>query len=160
MPVRKILLSTFLLVLTIFVGGVWAHEAKDAAMTSTHARASLAFRPVIEFGHQGGNLRPYKIGIDANGQVRVLQGRPQLKTREIPAEKVQELVSLASDKTFWESSSADEGQAQRGLPDFGSVFVRVRAAAGRQPVIYHHGRQAGPLGKFYAQLSDLVLAQP
>jgi hypothetical protein len=160
MPVRKIFLSAFLLVLTIFVGGVWAHEAKDSAMTSTLANASLAFRPVIEFGHQGGNLRPYKIGIDANGQVRILQGRPPLKAKSIPAEKVRELVNMASDKAFWESSSADEGEAQRGLPDFGFVFVKVHAAKGSQPVIYHHGRQAGPLGKFYAQLSDLVLAQP
>ncbi|HEV7374505.1 MAG TPA: hypothetical protein VGN95_07300 [Pyrinomonadaceae bacterium] len=160
MPVRKILLSTFLLMLTISVGGVWAHEAKDAAMTSTHANAPLAFRPVIEFGHQGGNLRPYKIGIDASGRVRVLQGRTQLATNHIPAEKVQELVSMASDKSFWESSSADDAETKRGLPDFGFVFVRVRAAAGSQPVIYHHGRQTGPLGKFYAQLSDLVLAHP
>jgi hypothetical protein len=159
MPVRKILLSTFLLMLSICVGGVWAHEAKDSAMTSKLANAPLAFRPVIEFGHQGGNLRPYKIGIDANGQVRVLQGRPQLATNHIPAEKVQELVSMASDNSFWESSPADDAKAQRGLPDFGFVFVRVRAAAGSHPVIYHHGRQAGPLGKFYAQLSDLVLAQ-
>lgn len=125
-------------------------------MALAPATTARTFRPVIEFGHKGGNLRPYRIGIDASGQVRVLEGSPQLKADRIPAEKVQELLQMASDKNFWESTAADDAQAQKVLPDFGFVFVRVRAAGRR--VIYHHGRYAGPLGKFYTQLSDLVLA--
>lgn len=137
---RIILLSSFLLM---------------ASMPAT-ATTARTFRPVIEFGHKGGNLRPYRIGIDASGQVKVLEGSPQLKANRIPAEKVQELLQEASDKSFWESSSADDAQAQRVLPDFGFVFVKVRVTGRR--LIYHHGRYAGPLGRFYTQLSDLVLA--
>jgi hypothetical protein len=150
--------SLFLLTLLVSWTTISAHEARDSAMTLRPADARLAFRPVIEFGHEGGNLRPYKIGIDGNGRVKILAGNLQLKTQRIPVEKVRELVSLASDKGFWESSEAVETEAPKVLPDFGFVFVRVRAAGRR--VIYHHGRQQGALGKFYAQLSDLVLEQP
>jgi hypothetical protein len=150
--------SLFILTLLVSWTTISAYEARDSAMTLRPADARLAFRPVIEFGHEGGNLRPYKIGIDANGRVKILAGNLQLKTERIPAEKVRELVTLASDKGFWESSAADETEAQKVLPDFGFVFVRVKAAGRR--VIYHHGRQRGALGKFYAQLSDLVLEQP
>ncbi|MDT4897133.1 MAG: hypothetical protein QOH25_2210 [Acidobacteriota bacterium] len=158
MPLRMILLSISLLMLTIPLSAIPAREAKDSAMTPLPADAKSVFRPVIEFGHEGGNLRPYKIGIDASGRVRVLAGRPQLKVERIAAEKVRELVSLASNKGFWESSAADDMEAQKVPPDFGFVFVRLRAATRR--VIYHHGRQAGALGRFYTQLSDLVLVQP
>lgn len=151
MSARIILSSICLLTLTIFFGTVWAKEAKDSVL-----KATPAFRPVIEFGHQGGNLRPYRIGIDAGGQVKVLAGSPHLKADHIPAEKVQELLQMASDESFWKSTAADDARAQKMLPDFGFVFVRVHVTG--QRAIYHRGRQTGPLGKFYTELSDLVLA--
>lgn len=158
MSKRTSLASLCLLTLLVSWAAIPAQEAKYSAMASTlTATTRLTFRPVIEFGHDGGNLRPYRIGIDANGQVRVLKGRPHLKTDHIPAEKVRELISLASDKSFWESSAADDAQTPQVLPDFGFVFVRVRSAGGH-PAIYHRGQHTGALGRFYTQLSDLVLA--
>jgi hypothetical protein len=162
MPVLRIILSIFLLLLTTLGGGVWAHEAKEPAMTAAAANAGRAFRAVIEFGHEGGNLRPYKIGIDADGRVKVLEGGPQLKTRRISTEKVRELVLEASDKSLWESSAAAGAAAtKKVLPDFGFVYIKVRAVDGRHSVVLdRHGQPTGTLGSFYEQLSDLVLAQP
>ena len=152
---KTILLSVLLLMLTISTTGVWAKGATGFAVGATPVVSRQAFRPVVEFGHKGGNLRPYRIGIDASGQVKVLQGSPQLKAESIPAEKVQELVREASDDQFWKASAEEEASAQKILPDFGFVFVKVRSAGHR--VIYHQGRPAGPLGRFYDQLSELLL---
>jgi len=142
--------------LTVLAGVVTAHGSKAGAKRRTRANERPAFRPVIEFGHQGGNLRPYRIGIDASGRVKVLQGVPQLKVESIPAEKVSELVREASDEDFWKTNSADDEAAGKILPDFGFVFVKVHASGRR--LIYHHGRHTGPLGRFYTELSELILA--
>ncbi|MDT5122002.1 MAG: hypothetical protein QOC96_1484 [Acidobacteriota bacterium] len=154
--------TALLAVLSIAVLTTLEAQAQQETKTTgveIPAQVSRAFRPVIEFGHAGGNLRPYRIGIDANGLVKVLEGSPQLKAEHISAEKVRELVRMANNKKFWESSSADTAEGQKVLPDFGFVFVKVRAA-GRRRLIYHHGQATGPLGRFYTQLSDLVMAQP
>jgi hypothetical protein len=156
MSAKATLLSVFLLVLTTTASVAWAGGAKGSVLRSAPAVSSPAFRPVIEFGHKGGNLRPYRIGIDAGGHVKVLAGRPQLKVESIPAEKVEELLREASDDTFWKTSAEEDAQAKKILPDFGFVFVRVRAPGGRS--IYHQGRYAGPLGRFYDQLSEFLLA--
>lgn len=151
------------LLITMAVTTVFAAEARqqaDQAVVQGDPKANEVFRPVIEFGHGGGNLRPYKIGIDANGQVRILDGSPQLKTQSIPVEKVAEFLKEAVNKEFWRSSSVEDRKAQNVLPDFGFVFVRVRVPGHSRRIIYRHGPQAGPLGRFYAQLSDLVLTQP
>jgi hypothetical protein len=140
--------------------GVNAQQETNATAVKTPARTGRGFRPVIEFGHEGGNLRPYRIGVDANGRVKVLKGSPQLKVRRISVEKLRELVSVASDKNFWEKSSADDAEEQKVLPDFGFVFVRLRQTSGSPRTIYHQGQQAGPLGRFYTQLADLVLVEP
>ena len=152
---KTTLLITFLFMLTISTTGVWAKGAKGSAVGATPVVSHQAFRPVIEFGHKGGNLRPFRIGIDESGRVKVLQGGPQLKVESIAAEKLQELLREASDDSFWKTSAAEEAQAQKILPDFGFVFVKVRSAGHR--VIYHQGRHTGPLGRFYDKLSELLL---
>jgi len=140
---------------------VQAAQQPDIGAVQNAAVPKGPFQPVIEFGHAGGNLRPYKIGIDAAGQVRILDGGPQLKTQSIPVEKVRELLSEARNKRFWKSTSAEDRKAQNVLPDFGFIFVKVRAGSHQsRRTIYRRGPEAGPLGRFYAQLSDLVLTQP
>lgn len=111
-------------------------------------------KPVIEFGHDGGNLRPYRIGINKTGRVKILMGAPSLKVEELPAEEVRILLRKASDKRFWKRP----GDAKRPrLPDLGFVFVKVRDSRGK--IIEHRGAQTGPLGEFYSILSELVLAK-
>ena len=121
------------------------------------ARSGHTFHPVIEFGHYGGNLRPYTIGIDAAGHVKVMKGNPRLKAQSIPVGQVQEFLQKATDKRFWQEVSGPATPTS-ALPDFGFVFVTVRTTTGK--VTKHHGAQSGPLGEIYSKLSDLVLANP
>lgn len=157
MSAKAILLGAFVLVLTATAAAnVSAKGVKDSAGRPRATVSRAAFRPVIEFGHRGGNLRPYRIGIDASGRVKILQGRPPLKADSVPAEKVEELLREASDAQFWKTTAEDDAAAQKILPDFGFVFVRVRTADGRR--INHQGRASGPLGKLFDQLAELILA--
>lgn len=128
-----------------------------AAGAQIAAGSGHSFHPIIEFGHEGGNLRPYRIGIDAAGHIKVMKGNPQLKAQSIPAEQVQELLQKATDNSFWKGVPGSETPAS-ALPDFGFVFVTVHSTKGK--VTKHHGAQSGPLGEFYSTLSDLVLAKP
>jgi hypothetical protein len=125
----------------------------------TSGRSKRAARPIIEFGHKGGNLRPYTIAIDEGGRVRVLAGAPPLKTHRIPAGKVQEIVNKARDDSFWKTGQT-EAEQKPTLPDFGSVFIKVRVPGHTSRVIRREGAQVGPLGEFYQMLSDFVLATP
>src|SRR3954470_11918710 len=126
MSAKVILFSALSLILFTPATLVCAKGAKEAAPPRPRALSHAGFRPVIEFGHKGGNLRPYRIGIDASGLVKVLQGSPQLKAESVAPEKVQELLREASDDQFWKAGAAQDAEAPKILPDFGFVFVRVR----------------------------------
>jgi hypothetical protein len=112
-------------------------------------------RPVIEFGHEGGNLRPYRVAIYADGRVKAMEGVAPLKGDFIPADKVKELLRKATDKRFWLSGPSRKRPA---LPDFGVVFVKTWTASGK--IIYHKGAQTGPLAEYYSLLTDLVFQKP
>jgi hypothetical protein len=129
------------------------------AHSQMHPAGKRASRYVIEFGHGGGNLRPYKIAIAEDGRVKVLEGAPPLKTKHVPSEKVRELLSQAANEDFWNAKQRED-EAKPVLPDFGFVFVKVRVQSQPSRVINKRGPQAGPLGEYYQTLSDLVLAQP
>jgi hypothetical protein len=136
-------------------GAVATQGSKSATASSKPASVRHTSRPVIEFGHQGGNLRPYRVAIYADGRVEAIEGIAPLKGDFIPADKVKELVRKATDKGFWKSGPSKKRPA---LPDFGFVFVKVRTASGR--IIYHKGAQTGPLAEYYALLSDAVFQKP
>lgn len=150
----NLLIALSLLVLAVVSEAAEARESGDARAESKQTAIKQS-RPVIEFGHEGGNLRPYRVAIYADGRVKALKGAPSLKAQSVPAEKVTELVSRATDRKFWKRGRIEKRPA---LPDFGFAFVRVRTQSGR--IIYHHGPQTGPLGEYYSALSDLVLAKP
>ncbi|MGB9177640.1 MAG: hypothetical protein WCB68_00210 [Pyrinomonadaceae bacterium] len=137
---------------------VQARPMKDKTFPQTRSARRQTSKPVIVFGHTGGNLRPYKVAIYADGRVSALEGAPPLDTKQIPAEKVTELVQQASDKNFWKFQG--DQSAEKVLPDFGFVFVKVRTPARSSRFINHSGRGVGPLGEFYQQLSDLVFIKP
>lgn len=136
-----------------------ARIMKVKTFTQIGAGNKQASRPVIIFGHTGGNLRPFKVAIYADGRVSALEGAPPLAAKQIPAEKVTELVRQASDKNFWKPRQGNES-AQKVLPDFGFVFVEVRTQGRPSRFVKHNGRGVGPLGQFYQQLSDLVFTKP
>ena len=119
------------------------------------APVTNAKSPAIEFGHEGGNLRPYKIVVFEDGRIEVIDGSPALNVHSLSPEKVKDLVRKSTSKNFWKGLPIDKRPA---LPDFGFVFVKVRTPAGK--IIYHHGAHAGRLGEFYSELSDLVLEKP
>lgn len=141
----RIAASCLSILLLLACPGATAREQRKAFRTA---------RPVIEFGHEGGNLRPYRIAIYKDGRVVALKGVPALKTSSIPIEKLDELVAKATDPNFWKRGRIE---SRPTIPDFGFVFVRVRAPSGR--TIYRHGAQKGPLGEFYSLLSGIVLEQ-
>ena len=154
------LLRTFLtiLILLAFVstaGAAQTQRSKSATASSKPASVTHSSRPVIEFGHEGGNLRPYRVAIYADGRVQNLEGVAPLKGDLIPADRVKELVHKATDKHFWKTGPAKKRPA---LPDFGVVFVKVRTASGR--IIYHKGAQIGALAEYYSLVSDTVFQKP
>jgi len=125
-----------------------------ALTAQTYATSHRSFEPVIEFGHEGGNLRPYRIGISKDGRVKALNGNPLLKVEKLSRVQVRSLLHKATEGRFWKRP----GDAERPrLPDLGFVFVRVHASGRR--VVEHRGAQSGPLGEFYSILSELVLAR-
>jgi hypothetical protein len=143
-----------LTILVLLAAGRDAMSQSSKAVNEP-AGVTKAAQPAIEFGHEGGNLRPYKIAVFEDGRIEVIEGSPALKVRSISADKVKELVHKASSRTFWKGSHVE---ARPALPDFGFVFVKVRTPAGK--IIYHNGAQSGRLGEFYSQLSDLVIEKP
>ncbi len=156
MPSTSILWTACLSLAFVLNGAaIQAKERREATGIKKATKARHAAPPVIEFGHEGGNLRPYKVGIYADGRVEPLRGLPSVTTNGVSAERVKELVRKSGDRTFWSRGSA---QKRPALPDFGFVFVRVRTPSGR--IIYRHGAQTGPLGELYSELSELVLSKP
>ena len=131
---------------------------KDKNSMQTRAANKRTAQPVIIFGHTGGNLRPYKVAIYADGRVRALEGAPPLAARHIPAEKVTELLHQASNQDFWKPRDGNSS-AEQVLPDFGFVFVKVRTPGRSSRFVNHSGRGVGPLGEFYQQLSDLLFTK-
>jgi hypothetical protein len=129
--------------------------SQSSRAANAPAHDTKAAQPAIEFGHEGGNLRPYKIAVFEDGRIETLEGLPALKVDSISPDKVKELVHKASSKDFWKGSHIE---ARPALPDFGFVFVKVRTPTGK--IINHHGAQSGRLGELYSQLSDLVLEKP
>lgn len=152
--VRPLSILVSLAVLAI-AGKVEAQQSTNSTSNSNSPSVRDASRPVIEFGHEGGNLRPYRVAIYADGQVVNLEGIAPLKGDLIPPDKVKELVRKARDKRFWKSGPSKKRPA---LPDFGFVFVKVRTASGR--IINHTGAQIGPLAEYYSLLTDLVFQKP
>ena len=144
--------SSVLLLLAFVVAGDARHDREPRDTTSKASNTKQTEKPAIEFGHEGGNLRPYRVVIYRDGRVETKEGAVSLKVDSLPSDKVKELVSKASDRDFWKKGPI---AARPSLPDFGFVFVRVRTRSGK--TIYHHGAQTGPLDEFYSQLSDLVL---
>lgn len=140
---------TILLLLVLAAGG--------DAITQLRTPASVAAKdqPVIQFGHEGGSLRPFTIALYEDGRVEATKGAPPLKTNSISPDKVKELIAKASSKSFWKKSHIEERPT---VPDFGFVFVKARSASGK--IINHHGAKSGRLGEFYSELSDLVLKEP
>lgn len=159
MSIKAALLIVLSCLITVAVSmPAQARPANDKTfpqMRAAHRRTSQA---VIVFGHTGGNLRPYKVAIYADGRVRALEGAPPLAARRIPAEKVTELLDRARNKDFWESRDSNRG-AEQVLPDFGFVFVKVRTQGRSSRFVNHSGRGIGPLGEFYQQLSDLLFTK-
>jgi hypothetical protein len=141
--------------LTVLVLLASGRDAMSQSSKNEPAGVTKAAQPAIEFGHEGGNLRPYKIAVFEDGRIEVIEGSPALKSHSISAEKIKDLVQKASHKNFWKSSHIDERPA---LPDFGFVFVKVKTASGR--IINHKGAQIGPLAEYYSLLTDLVLQNP
>jgi hypothetical protein len=141
--------------LTVVLLTILMLSAGRNPLNQSSSAAIQEMRPAIEFGHEGGNLRPYKIAFFQDGRVEAIEGAPSFKTRSISPDKVKELIAKASRKNFWTGSRTSK---RPRLPDFGFVFVKVRTASGK--TIYHHGAQSGRLGEFYSQLAALVLEQP
>ena len=151
-PFLTILIS---LVLVSTAGAEQAQRSKSATANSRPPSVRHASRPVIEFGHEGGNLRPYRVAIYPDGRVEAMEGVARLKGDFIPADKVKELLHKATDKHFWKSGPSKKRPA---LPDFGVVFVKIWSASGR--IISHKGAQIGPLAEYYSLLSDAVFQKP
>lgn len=143
-----------LTILVLLAAGRDAMSQSSRAVNEP-AGVTKAAQPVIEFGHEGGNLRPYKVAIYADGRIQNLEGVAPLKDDLIPPDKLKELVRKARDKRFWNSGPSKKRPA---LPDFGFVFVKVRTASGR--IISHKGAQIGPLAEYYSLLTDLVFQKP
>lgn len=122
-------------------------------LAQSSAAGHRPVKPVIEFGHEGGNLRPYRIGISKTGRVEILMGTPSLRVAKLSADEVRTLLHNASDRRFWKRPGDNK---RPRLPDLGFVFVKVRDSRGK--IIEHRGAQTGPLGEFYSILSKLVLA--
>jgi hypothetical protein len=155
MRLQTALLGIFLALAFAPTGAaVKVQGSKSATASSKPASVTHTPRPVIEFGHEGGNLRPYRVAIYADGRVEAMEGVAPLKGDFIPADKVKELVRKATDKGFWKSGPSKKRPA---LPDFGFVFVKV-STSGR--IIYHKGAQTGPLAEYYSLLTDLVFQKP
>lgn len=146
--------SVLLFALAVAGDARHVQERKDADQ-STPLTIKRKSQPAIEFGHEGGNLRPYRVVIYRDGRVETKEGVLSLKVDSLPSDKVKELVSKAADRNFWKKGPI---AVRPSLPDFGFVFVRVRTRSGM--TISHHGAQTGPLGEFYSELSDLILANP
>jgi hypothetical protein len=147
--------SSALFLLALVGAGDARHVQQPTDTTSKASNIKQTEKPAIEFGHEGGNLRPYRVVIYEDGRVKTKEGAVSLKVDSVSSNKVKELVSKATDKAFWKRGPI---AARPSLPDFGFVFVRVRARSGKTS--YHRGAQTGPLGEFYSELSDLILASP
>jgi hypothetical protein len=159
--VKTILILLQLMVAVVTSGATKGETAQDKQGTNgdeVQTEPARASGPVLVFGHKGGNLRPYTVAIYADGRVKALSGHPPLKTERLAVEKLRELLSKARDKSFWEAG-AGEAQGQPRLPDYGFVFVKVRPTSSKR-LIVHSGAQVGPLGEFYALLSDLIFTAP
>ena len=148
-------LTVALLTILVLVASGRATRSQSSRAANKPAGVPQAAHAAIEFGHQGGNLRPFKIAIFEDGRIEVIEGIRTLKVQSLSPEKVNELVHTASNKDFWKGSHIAQRPA---LPDFGFVFVKVRTPAGK--LIYHRGAQSGRLGEFYSELSDLVIEKP
>ena|ERR1700720_2483590 len=146
--------SSVMVLLVLVVTG-HARQVQERSRGQHSVKSNTKSQPAIEFGHEGGSLRPYRIVIYTNGAVEIKDGAPSLKVDSITTEKVQEVVDKASNRTFWKNG---ETVTRPSLPDYGFVFVRVRTRSGK--TIYHHGAQTGPLGELYSELFDLVMAKP
>jgi hypothetical protein len=94
-------LSSVLLLFALVATGdaLHIHEQSDAA-PSVPLRVKRK-SPAIEFGHEGGNLRPYRVVIYRDGRVELKEGAVSLKVDSVPSDKVKELVSKGSDRGFW-----------------------------------------------------------
>lgn len=118
-------------------------------------------QPVIEFGRKGGNIRPFLIKINADGQVipsNPLDNpfEPQLRTDNLAPSTVKAIVQLATANGFW---SLPEVIGEKTNPDAASAVVTIRLACTSHSVMLRSGMKNEPFTELYLLLQDLT-AEP
>jgi hypothetical protein len=108
--------------------------------------------PAISFGRKRGNVRPFSVGVYADGTIAYTSVAPAVTHYVISPEAVLGLERLATAEGFaaWPNTIT----ATRGLPDVATLFVTLRAgcSSSTRTVDLQGGASLPAFGELFATL--------
>jgi hypothetical protein len=117
-----------------------------ASANAQKSSPSCIYRPgqaqgsVIQFGQEGGNIKPFAVKIDASGTVTG-DAPNGIKSDRLSASTVQALIKLARAERFW---SMPEFTGAIRNPDAAARFITIHLPCGQ-------------FAELYSTLSDLLI---
>lgn len=143
---------TLAIALPLTVGAQPAAHHQQTA--HRHHLVTTGDSPAVEFGIQGGNIRPWTVQIMPDGTVQgqVSYG-PTKKSIATPAVTLQGLAALADGEGFF--SMAPSTQCSGVLPDIATTFVTMHTLKATKTVRVHGGCNAN-FNQLVAVLSDVA----
>jgi hypothetical protein len=148
--------SLALLLLSCSTLTLLARQKPSLAKAPTCTDLSQVEGPVIEFGQEGGNIRPYSLMINSDGEVTP-SGPVSSQINHISPLTIKALVQLATMGEFWK---LPEFSGQNSLPDTGAKFVTIHLSCTRKQVTVRGNPTAGSFAEVYSLLSDLTQIRP
>jgi hypothetical protein len=130
-----------------------AGACKTAKSTLRHHLDQSASQPAVQFGIQGGNIRPWSVNIGADGTVTAsgINARNQHLTN--PQQALNGFLAAADMEGFFTMSGTQ--RCSGTLPDIASSFVAVHTTRGDKRVQVHGGCNSS-FNQLFALLTNMA----
>lgn len=133
--------------------GITASASAQGSSPICIYRSGQVQGSVIQFGQEGGNIKPFAVKIDASGTVTG-DAPNGIKSDRLSPSTVQALIKLARAEHFWSMPELTGGNTN---PDVAARFITIHSLCATHHVVMRRGVNEWQFAELYSTLSDLLI---